>query len=137
MSTVWFVVQKPFTSLWRGIELARWDKLCAALFGLDDAELKWDNHHQGDQLMRNPTEYKDVSGPARAIYGDLAETKKLIPEPILSHRLAHVAISCMQYLHCWDFNTPPTQGHLLAWVVKSKRSPWLWRQRMRATSMRH
>ena len=53
------------------------------------------------------------------------------PDPILSHRLANVAISCMQYLHRLDFNTLPTQNHFFAsWATKSKKLPWLWRRRM-------
>ena len=62
-------------------------------------------------------------------------------EPLLSHRVANVAISCLQCLHSsrWDTNTSPTQGHFLAswlsWSTKSKQSPWLWRRRMRVTSV--
>jgi hypothetical protein len=63
------------------------------------------------------------------------ERPRNIPEPILSYRLARVAISCMQYLHRQDPNTPPTQCQLLAWALKSKRSPWLWTQRMRVISV--
>jgi hypothetical protein len=71
-----------------------------------------------------------------AQYGHFAETIKFVPEPILSHRLANVAISCMQYLHRWDSNTLPTRDHFLAsWATKLKHSPWLWRRRMRVTSM--
>ena len=58
-------------------------------------------------------------------------------EPILSYRLAHVAISYMQWLQHQDLDTPPTSGQLLAWVIKSNQSPWLWRQRMWAISMAH
>jgi hypothetical protein len=80
--------------------------------------------------MRDPTKYDDSSVEAR-----VWNRTQNIPEPILSYRLARVAISCMQYLHRQHPNTPPTQGQLLAWGMKSKRSPWLWRQRMRAISM--
>jgi len=80
--------------------------------------------------MRDPTKYNDSSVHT----WDWDRTKK-IPEPILSYRLARVTISCMQHLHRQDPNTPPTQGQLLAWAMKSKRSPWLWKQRMRVISM--
>jgi len=55
-------------------------------------------------LMRNPTEYDEARGTSMAalriislgsIFGLLDETKRLIPEPILSHRVACIAISCM------------------------------------------
>ena len=43
----------------------------------------------------------------------------------------------MQYLHHCDSNIPPMQAHFLASrATKSKQSPWLWRRRMRVTSMR-
>ena len=88
-------------------------------------------------LTRGPEEYKYVGTPVAAIFGHPAETKRLIPEPILAHRLAHVAISCMQYLHSHqDPNAPPIQDHLHTWAVKSKWSPWLWRIRLRITSAR-
>ena len=70
------------------------------------------------------------------MFVDLAGTKRPVPEPIVSHRLAHVAISCMRYLHHRDPNTSLTQDHFRVWAMKSKRSPWLWRQRMRLTSIR-
>ena len=42
----------------------------------------------------------------------------------------------MQYLHHCDSNIPPMQAHFLASrTTKSKQSPWLWRRRMRVTSM--
>jgi hypothetical protein len=78
--------------------------------------------------MRDPTKYDDSS----IIKWD--GTHK-IPEPILSYRLARVASSCMRYLHRQDPNAPPTQDKLLTWATKSKRSPWLWRKRMRVISM--
>jgi len=80
--------------------------------------------------MRDPTKYDDSS--IKAWPWD--RTRK-IPKPILSYRLARVAISCMRYLHCQDPNTPPMQGQLLSWAMKSKRSPWLWRKRMWVISM--
>jgi len=70
------------------------------------------------------------------MHGVLDETKRLIPEPILSHRVACIALACMRYLHRQDPNNPPLQDNLLsAWAMKSKRLPWLWRQRTRVTSI--
>jgi len=128
MRTVWFVLQKPFTSLRMGIKLASWTMFCASLFRFDCEATRIEFGDEGWPLMCNPTEYK--MNPR--LYG---KATRSIPEPILSQRLAHVAISCMQYLHCQDSNTCPTQNHLLTWAMKSKRSPWLWRQRMRVTSI--
>jgi hypothetical protein len=81
--------------------------------------------------MRNPTKYNDSSVSIWPCKWDRTN----IPEPILSYRLTRIAISCMRYLHHQDPNTPSTQGQLFAWAMKSKRSLWLWRQRMRAISM--
>ena len=83
-------------------------------------------------IMRNPTKYDDPSVSRRRWEPDRTCNT---PEPILSYRLAHVAISCMRYLHRQDPSAPPTQSQLFAWAMKSKRSPWLWRQRMRFISM--
>jgi len=70
------------------------------------------------------------------MYGLFDETKRLVPEPILSHRLAHISLVCMRYLHRQDPQNPPMQDDLFAaWVMKSKRSPWLWRHRIRVTSI--
>jgi len=138
MSTVWFVLQEPITSLWRGIEAASWKKLCAKLFGFNKAEINEDGSNF--KLLWDPTiynkrnRYRDLDG---TLYGVLDETKRLIPEPILSHRLARVAITCMRYLQRQDTQNPPIQGNLAAWVTKSKQLPWLWRQRMRVTSIGH
>jgi hypothetical protein len=82
--------------------------------------------------MRDPTKYNDSSVSRMGWKWDGTRD---IPEPFLSYRLARVAISCMKYLHRQDPNIPPTQSQLLAWAMKSKRSPWLWRQRMRVISM--
>jgi hypothetical protein len=139
MSTVWFVLQKPIASLWRGIEAANWERLCATLFGFNQAEIYED---RDDRLMRDPTTYDsagergiDLGGTT---YGLLNATKKLVPEPILSHRLARIALSCMRYLHRRDPNKPLIHDNLLAaWAMKSKRLPWLWRQRIRVTSIGH
>ena len=135
MSTVAFILQEPFTSLRRGIKHANWKKICATLFGFSSAELKWDNDYCFRHLI-DPTSYKHnracFAYAPSPMYGHLAETQRFIPELILSHRLANVAISCMQYLQRLDFNTLPTQNHFLAsWATRSKQLPWLWRRRMR------
>ena len=71
-----------------------------------------------------------------AYYGHSGESERIVPEPVLSHRLANVAISCMQHLYCCDSNTLSMQVHFLTRrVTKWKQSPWLWRRRMRVTSM--
>ena len=138
MSTVTFILQEPFTSLRRGIKHANWKYFCATLFGFNSAELKWDNDYCLDLLI-DPTSYKHnwANYAPSPMYGHFAETKRFVPEPVLSHRLAIVAISCMRYLHRLDFNTLPSQNHFLAsWATRSKQLPWLWRRRMRVTSMR-
>jgi len=141
MSAVWFVLQKPVSSVWRGIEAASWENLCAKLFGFNRAEIEVDqDYDKGYLLMRDPTEYdgagkrdKDLDG---TIYGLLDETKRHIPEPILAHRVARIALSCMRYLHHQDQHDPPIHDNLLApWATKSKRSPWLWRHRIGVTSI--
>ena len=137
MTTVPFILQEPFTSLRRGIKHANWNFFCSTLFGFNSAELKWDDYHY--RHLTDPTSYKHTraSTTPTAKYGHFAETKRFVPKPILSHRLANVAISCMQYLHRLNFNTLPTQNHFLAsWATRSKHLPWLWRRRMRVTLMR-
>ena len=122
MNTVQSILPELFTSLQRGIKHASWKNFCATLFGFNSAELMWVNRYY--KHFFDPTSYK--------YYWPLT-----VPEPILSHRLANVAISCMQYLHRLDFNTLPTQNHFLAsWATRSKQLPWLWRRRMRVTLMR-
>jgi len=128
MRTVWFVLQKPIASLWRGTSAARWEKFCAKLFGLNEAEIR---DSTPSRIMWDPTTY-DIYHLETTI-GRLDEMKRG-PEPILSHRLACVAVSCMRYLHQYH-NNPPMQGDLAAWAKKSKRLPWLWRERLRVTSM--
>ena len=128
MSNVGFILQEPFTSLRRGIKHASWKKFCATLFGVNSAELERDGIYV---CLSDLTPHKYIFGI------EFALTKSLVPEPILSHRLACVAISCMQYLHRLDFKTLPRQNHFLAsWATRSKQLPWLWRRRMRVTSMR-
>jgi hypothetical protein len=157
MSTVWFVLQDPFASLWRSSEPASWEKLCATLFGFSAQELEGDEElrrpscYQQRERMCHPKKYKDVRQPkdydahqpedyyadySNLMYGDLAITKRVIPEPILSLRLAHVVLACIRYLHRQDSNNLLVQHHPLTWAMKSKLSPWLWRRRMRITSMR-
>lgn len=134
LSTVWFVLQEPFISLQMCSPFAMWHRLCIALFGFDSTDTQWDRGNY--QLLRPPTEYKSARTPVGAMYGHITETKRVLSEPILSHRLAHVAILCMRYLRRrQDPNTPKTQDHLRTWAAKSRRSPWLWRCRTRVTFM--
>ena len=119
-----FILDKPFMSFCEGII---WGKFCATLFKLNSAEFKYGKHYFND--LFEPFKYSWINEP-------FTDAESFVPEPILSHQLANVAISCMQYLHRWDSNTPPTRDHFLAsWATKSKQSPWLWRRRMRVTSM--
>ena len=126
--TVVSILEKPFKSLCEA-KLTNWRKFRTTLLKFNSAELR-----DFEKYDRNLF-YPEFTIP----YAIFAETKRLIPEPILSHRLANVAISCMQYLHHWDSNTSPTRDHFLAswlrWATKSKQSPWLWRRRMRVTSV--
>ena len=130
MGTLVFILQEPFTSLRRGISKhASWKFFCTTLFGFNSTELKWEDEMYG-YLFHSPTSYNST-------YGTQPPTESLVPEPILSHRLAKVAISCMQYLHRLDFSTLPAQNHFLAsWATRSKQLPWLWRRRMQVTLMR-
>ena len=129
MDTVVSILRGPFTSLRRGIKDANWNFFCATLFGFNSEELKQYDEDYG--FIINPTSDKD-NWAAHS-----AETKRFVPEPILSHRLANIAISCMKYLHRLDFNTLPTHYHFPAsWATKSKQLPWLCRRRMRVVLMR-
>ena len=137
MSTVWFVLQKPIASLWRSTEAADWERFCVRLFGFNQAEIYVD---QLQRLMRDPQTY-DSAGERDnnlkgTVYGLLDATKRLVPEPILSHRLARIALSCMRCLDRQDPNNPLMHDNLLAArAAKSKRLPWLWRQWTRGTSI--
>jgi len=139
MSAVWFVLQKPIASQWSGIGAARWEIFCAKIFGFNESEIHQD--YNTYRLMRDPTRYGGAGERPYnldgTMYGLLDETKLLIPEPILSHRVDCIALSCLQYLLRQDPNNfPLMQGNLLAaWAMKSKRMPWLWRQRIRVTSI--
>ena len=126
MDTVVFIIKELFTSIRRGIKHASWKIFCVTLFGFTSAELLLRSVGSYDKYLFDPT-YKD----------HWPLTFSDVPEPILSHRLANVTISCMQYLQRLDFNTLPTQNHFLAsWATRSKKLPWLWRRRMRVTLMR-
>ena len=138
MRTVVFVHQELSISFRRGIKHSSWKNFCATLFGFNSAELQWRNIEDDDLLVY-------VYQPRRSYFTPIsrhgqikfAKTKSFVPEPILSYRLANVAISCMKYLHRLHFNTLLTHYHFLAsWATKSKKLPWLWRRRMRIISMR-
>ena len=129
--TIAFILEEPFTSFCEGIELASWRTFCTTLFKFNSEEIEFGVFC-----------YEELFGDLELnfwVYRDYPEIKRLVPEPIRSHRLANVAISCLEYLHRWDSNTSPTRGHFLAswlsWATKSKHSPWLWRRRMRVTSV--
>ena len=125
------ILQELLTSIRRGIKHASWKKFRSTLFGFNSAELKCEERLSGYLNRDVPRSYESIFGTQVAL------TKSLVPELILSHRLANVAILCMQYLHRLNFNTLPTQNHFLAsWATRSKQVPWLWRRRMRVTSMR-
>ena len=118
MKTVCSIFKKPFTL--SGKDFGRWEIFSTTLFKFNSTEL--------ETFLSDHT----------YLWGIMFAENKSLPEPgpILSHRLANVAISCMQYLHRWDSNTLPTRDHFLAsWVTKLKHSPWLWRRRMRVTPM--
>jgi len=133
LSTVWFVLQehKDFRS--ESLKDRSTERLWVTLFGFDSVDIHWDRMHYG--LMDVPGYFKPDS-PSRlgAIYaGYISETTRFFPGPILARRLSRVAISCLQYLFRGRANA---QDHFLPWAVKSKQSPWFWRQRIRVTSTR-
>lgn len=131
LSTVWFVLREQVESTWlKNFHYINFEGLWATLFGFDSRDISWDRLHY--DLMRHP-EFYMVADPLGAIYGHTAETNRLLPGHILAHRLSRVAISCMKYLFRCRTNT---QDHILAWAMKSKRSPWLLRWRMRVTLTR-
>ena len=123
--TITLILEERFKSFCEGVYLAIWQKFCTTLLKLNSAEINSDDFCD---FFRNQHSSFWIGGSTITV-----------PEPILSHRLANVAISCLQYLHRWDSNTSPTRGHFLAswlsWARKSKQSPWLWRRRMRVTSV--
>ena len=139
MSTVALSHQEMFTSFQRGIKHPSWKKFCATLFGLNSAQLKWIyDKEDGDFLVYVVRPNRSFITPSPTAWNrHFTETESFVPEPILSHRLANVAILCMQYLDRLDFNTLPSHYHFLAsWETKSKQLPWLFRRRMRVISMR-
>ena len=131
--------QELFTSFRRGIYHSSWKTFCTTLFGFNPAEFKWDSWTgAGDDHLMYPFQHDFFffSTPISR-NGHFIETKRFVPEPILSHRLANVTISCMQFIHRLDLNTLLTHYYFLAsWATRSKKLPWLWRRRMRVTSMR-
>ena len=143
MRTVVSIHRELFTSFRRGIKHASWKTFCDTLFGFNSPKLKWSKvwskavHKGGDDDLVYPYRPGVAFLTRISRNGHFTETKSIVPEPVLSYRLANVAISCMQYLHRLDFNTLPTHYHFLAsWATKSKQLPWLWRRRIRVTSMR-
>jgi len=119
LSTVWFVLQKLFMSvmsLQMDFLFAMWPRFCATLFGFDSTDIKMDRNYHN--LMHDPTQYIYVKAKWEASssrchlywYRHITETKSHVPEPILSHRLACLAITCMQHLY-QESNTSLTQDH--------------------------
>ena len=137
MSTVVSIHQELFTSFRKRIYHSSWKKFCATLFGFNHAKITWWNwEDKYDRLVYQHEPGLFYWTPV-ARYGDFAQSKRFVPEPVRSYRLANVAISCIKYLHRLDFNTLPSHYHFLAsWATKSKQLPWLWRRRIRVTSMR-
>ena len=124
LDTVVTILRQSFTSLRRRIKRASLKKLCATLIGFNSADLELCNLYE--DMIKLYSEYPFGVG-----------TESLVPEPILSHRLANVAILCMQYLHRLNFDTLQTRNKFLeSWATRSKQLPWLWRRRMRVTLMR-
>ena len=122
LNTVMTIFWEQFTPLRRCIKRASLEKLCATLVGFNSAEPQLWYSFYGDVI-------------SHLIRGE--GTESLVLEPILSHRLANLAILCMQYLHRLDFDILQTQNKFLAsWATRSKQLPWLWRRRMRVTLMR-
>ena len=124
--TVAFILHEPSIALRSGIELACGKKFCITLFGFNSAELK----------LFNSFIKSRVDSRSYRLDWDHFTPSARYNEPIMSHRFANVAISCMQYLHRCDPNIVPTQNHFLARrATKPKQSPWLWRRRMRVISI--
>ena len=126
--TVAFILYELFIALRRGIEIASWRNFLFILFGFNTAELE-----RFDMFFEAQYARAYGSNPGGLDWSDFIPSARY-NEPIMSHRLANVAISCMQYLHRCDSNTLPTQDHFHAGrATKSKESSWLWRRRMRVT----
>jgi hypothetical protein len=126
ITTVVFILHEPSIALRSGIEFTSVKKNCITLFGFKSAEL---------EVFDSYIDSRVESRSFQLNWGHFSPGT-MCNEHIMSHRIAHVAISCMQYLHRCDSNTFPTQDHFLASrATKSKQSPWLWRRRMRVTSI--
>ena len=144
MSIVWFVLQKPFASLQQRIKAGSWKRLCGSLLGYG-GELDFEDEYDSAEIyiIPDPTKYAERRNyhnyhrerHGKRVYGDLVETKRFVPEPILSHRIANLAILCMRFLNRGDGDTPIIRNFLHFWATQLKYSPWLWRRRMRVTSM--
>jgi len=94
-----------------------WEELCLEVFDLDSTDSEWDkttylvldffpegyehaNEFGGDQVFENGRIAECSPGiePLDVHYGRVEATRKLVPEDILSDRLACVAIAFYQYL---------------------------------------
>jgi hypothetical protein len=133
-----FVLRKPlkvFTTRREYFPLPSWNKFCTALFGFDFSE---DDVETLCDLILDSTGRSYYDYLLTGLNGLDEKPEWLLedvpPEPIWSHWLARVTISCIQYLRCRDPNDTLAQTHLRACAKKSKQMPWLWRQRMRVTS---
>ena len=120
LDTVVNILLKPLLLRWYFTH-ASLKKLCATLIGFTSAELELCHGFYEEIIVESN-------------YTNCAEAESLVPEPILSHRLANVAILCMKYLHRLNFDTLQTRNKF--WATRSKQLPWLWRRRMRVTLMR-
>ncbi|CAA7269454.1 unnamed protein product [Cyclocybe aegerita] len=121
---------------------SQWKNLCASLLGFSISDLNWeDNYYRflhytaytlnsSQKIMASSTMIDCLHGGLPVFMGRLA------PEHILSDRLTHVAIACIQYLHrrCSGRKTRQTLRQLTVFARKSRLSPWLWRQRTRGAT---
>ena len=96
-----------------------WKELCLEVFDLDSADLEWDRttylvliffpegyeHALGMNVSEDGRSYGTSPGiePLDVHYGRVEATRKRVPEEVLSHRLACVAIAFYQYLR--DFGS--------------------------------
>jgi hypothetical protein len=94
-----------------------WKKLCLEVFQLDSTDSEWDgltylvldfapegyehaNRVRGDEVSEDGRSSRCSPGiePVDVHYGRVEATRKLVPEEVLFHRLACVAIAFYQYL---------------------------------------
>jgi len=98
-----------------------WKELCLEVFDLDSMDSKWDettyivldffpegyehanvnlDEFGGDEVFEDGRSFRSSPGigPLDVHYGRIEATRKLVPEDVLSHRLACVAIAFYQYL---------------------------------------